>query len=208
MALPKFIFVVYLPGYAGNFLQRVFSLSKEVTPVLTRQELADWIYSGVVPQKQIQDFNAVMCNYKSWQDFHDDYPGCHALGIYPRLLATLPFTTVVSQIHPHEYSQLYPSFIEKIPNKKYIYVTLDTIKYSNWLRTSQQKLKFELRMHEVEYGNLLETKMPTFNLTTALDSEDGFRNEYEKACDILGLSKETDNAVLMYRNWRQVRCEI
>ena len=67
-------------------------------------------------------------------------------------------------------------------------------------------MNFDVRPGEEERGAEMQVLMPNFDLGKALDSEDGFVDEYVSACDLLGLVSNVPAAVNLYRNWRPVRC--
>lgn len=201
-------FIVYIPGYAGNFLQRVFSLSPSVTPVVTRGQLSNWIVSGVVPSNELFDFTSVNTKYADWQAFHNDYSSAHTLVVYPNLLSKFnQYTHVVTQIHPHELVELRQPLISRIPAVNFMYVDLDLGIYNRWWETSKKELGFELRPGELALANELKQSMQSISLTAILSSEEGFVQEYVTGCDIFKLEPCIDYAIHLYRSWKSVRAK-
>ena len=85
---------------------------------------------------------------------------------------------VVYSIHPYEMS-LYQTQIDQLERPEFYSVKLDE-RYNDWVKTSQEQLKFVWRTNELElfdkFAELYCTK--TINLGTMLESEESFINEY------------------------------
>ena len=47
--------------------------------------------------------------------------------------------------------------------------------------------------------------MEPISLTSMLDSEESFIEEYHRVCDLMSLAKVTSSAVELYRDWTSIR---
>lgn len=215
----KHIFILYNPGYAGNFLARLFSLDHSVIPQLPESMLRDCVRSGQYPdindRAEFYSFDSVKTNYKNWQDFHRDWTtfNTNNSADFYRWLHDLTIgkdsvSAIIYAIHPHEFNKSLRD-IHQIKNKDFYYVSLNLEKYQLWINQAQEKLGFVYRDNELQLGSMLPTafNMKEISLTRMLDSESEFLDEYQRVCELMGIPAEKEKALTLYQGWRKTRVD-
>lgn len=198
-----------MPGHAGNFLARLFSLGANTMPQLPSGLLDSWITQRTVVEvdrNALYSFKTVYTRYDNWQQFHRAWADYYNNRKYRLLNAVWKnkFDTMVSCIHPHEFI-LFEQDILNFSTELF-YVHVDE-KYQAWVDSSKQKLRFVYRPNEHEYFDELRERysMKRIDLTKILDSDASFEQEYLKCCDMMGLVPELDKARMLYHDWKSVR---
>ena len=200
--------IVYNPGYAGNFLLRLFSLGEEVVPQLPVNLLVEndsRVYSSD-DRLDLYSFSTIRSQYMNWQKFHRDWTD---FSHYEKLNCTLhpDYKHIVFAMHVPELEMHKPA-LQSIQNIKYFYVSLDLEKYSSWIDSAQQDLNFKYRIDEKsKYQFLVDRAAPDqlINLTAMLDSPDKFLQEYCRICTVMKITPVKDQALVLYRDWYDTR---
>jgi len=207
----KSIFILYLPGYAGNFLTRLFSLGADTVPHLPKDELTKAVDLGCLPDMankiQWYRFSKVNQTFENWQEFHRSWPDFYDRELFEEYIQLLDPTpgNIVYSIHPHEFD-IFLKDITSIEDRQLFYVELDLTKYAEWLATATLKLGFVCRPNEVaQLNHFCKFDMEPISLTSMLDSEESFIEEYHRVCDLMSLAKVTSSAVELYRDWTSIR---
>jgi hypothetical protein len=207
----KYIFILYLPGHAGHFLSRLFSLGPETVPQLPIDVLKDSVVNTGQPpiihnRAKYYSFAQGSKCYDNWQDFHHAWADFyqHQLYFHFNQMQNDLFSHMIFSIHPHEFD-LMKQDIEQFDSAFY-YVDLDG-KYQSWVEASQKKLGFLYRPREFNQFDKLKSQyaMQSINLTAMLDSSDGFMTEYLRLCEQMEILPCTDQALALYQDWRSVR---
>lgn len=200
--------IVYNPGYAGNFLLRLFSLGEDVVPqlpvsLLDKNNLK--IYN-TTERMDLYSFSSVRSTYLNWQKFHTNWMGfnhCDKINdiLYPN------YKRIVFAMHVPEF-EMHKIKIQSVQKMKYFYVDLDLEKYGNWVDSAQQDLNFKYRVDEKsKYQQLLDNGAPDqlINLTAMLDSLEGFLQEYCRICSLMKIAPLMEQAVTLYKEWYATR---
>lgn len=196
--------IVYNPGYAGNFLLRLFSLGEEVVPQLPVNLLVEnnsRVYSSD-DRLDLYSFSTIRSQYVNWQKFHRDWID---FSHYEKLICTLhpDYKHIVFAMHVPEV-EIHKPMLQSIQNIKYFYVDLDLEKYSSWLNSAQQDLNFKYRIDEKsKYQTLVDRAVPDqlINLTAMLESSDKFLQEYCRICAVMKITPVKDQALALYQEW-------
>lgn len=206
----KHIIILYLPGHAGNFLTRLFSLGNETLPHLPVNLLEQYIYTGKpnehLNRLELYSFKEVF-KYYDWQQFHRAWADFRYYTKYELLNVFYNSKySITHAIHPFEFKMLEHG-IELLDQTEFYYVDLDLEKHSAWVDSQQQKLKFYLRDNEVDDFHLLKDQyhMQAISLTNILKSDNEFLKEYVRVCNLMSLAPNTDQALLLYQDWIKVR---
>lgn len=200
--------IVYNPGYAGNFLIRLFSLGEEVVPQLPLNLLVEnnsRVYS-TNDRLDLYSFSDIRSQYLNWQKFHRNWTD---FSHYEKLKCTLHpgYKHIIFAMHVPEL-EMHKPVLQSIRNIKYFYVDLDLEKYSDWINSSQQDLNFKYRIDEkLKYKCLVDRAAPDqlINLTSMLDSPEGFLQEYCRICAIMGVAPLKEQALILYKEWYTTR---
>jgi hypothetical protein len=197
-----------MPGYAGNFLARLFSLGKEVVPLLTlsilNQRVKNIHQDESFDRLRLYSFDNAKL-HDSWQEYHRIWADYYARTNYQLLSAIWRKKFLVYCIHPHEFS-IFEDEITSDPKASMFYVELDD-RHNSWVEESKEKLKFINRPHEPVQHEVLRQKynMPSINLSKMLDSSEQFLEEYIRCCNLIGLETHLEQAMLLYENWISIR---
>jgi hypothetical protein len=203
-----------MPGQAGNFLTRLFSLSPDTIPQAPIDALKNSVINTGKPptidnRAEYYSFEQVFNKFNTWQDFHRAWPDFyqHELFYHFNRLYPEPFSHVVYAIHPHEFGLMEDGIVQ--PDADYYYVDLDK-KYEPWVLKQQASLNFQYRPNyqsELNLFNQIKTKysMTPINLTTMLDSTDTFVDEYLKISQTMQLTADVDSAKTLYSGWFKQR---
>ena len=210
----KSIFIMYMPGHAGNFLTRLFSLSAETIPQVPIEVLKDAVIDTGIPPV-IQDrakyysFEGISTQFDSWQDFHRAWPDFyqHKLFYYFNQIYPAPFSHVIYSIHPDEFIKMERDVAQQ--DSKYYCVDLDHV-YQPWVQQQQTRLGFKYRPNyqaELEKFVQLKTKysMTAISLTRMLTSYELFVDEYLRIVNNMGLSPDIESAGTLYYDWIKQR---
>jgi hypothetical protein len=203
-----------MPGHAGNFLTRLFSLSPETIPQVPIEVLKNSVIETGKPptinnRAEYYSFEQVFKKFNAWQDFHRAWPDFyqHKLFYHFNEIYPCPFSHVVYSIHPHEFKLLEDDIVQY--DSDYYYIDLDK-KYEPWVLKQQASLNFQYRPNyqsEFDLFNQIKTKysMTPISLTNILDSVDLFINEYLKITQTMQLTADIDSAKILYSGWFKER---
>lgn len=210
----KSIFILYMPGHAGNFLTRLFSLSPETVPQVPIKVLKNSVIETGTPpvinsRCEYYSFDQVFKKFNNWQDFHREWPDFYQQKLFYHFnrLYSVPFSHVVYSIHPHEFNLMESDIVQQ--DSEYYYVELDS-KYESWVLKQQASLNFQYRPNyqsELNLFNHLKEKysMTPINLTAVLDSADACVSEYLKISQTMQLTADVDSARILYNGWFRER---
>lgn len=199
---------MYMPGYAGNFLLRLFGLSNSLMPHLEQRILRNLVDSNTpVPEDfnklSKYKFSAVPTRYKNWQDFHRAYADMLNYSDYRllNLISGFKYNFIFSA-HPYEIDA---GFV-KTDTTEFYYVELDS-KLEQWVTQQQKKLNFVQRPMEKELFDLLKNNycMSPISLTELLISEQKFVNEYSRVCNSMNIEPCIEQALVLLNDWKSVR---
>lgn len=207
----KSIIILYMPGHAGTFLSRLFSLTEETMPQLTIQLLQDCVNHGRLPdvnnRVEWYSFSDVHSKYETWQKFHADWADFYNRIDFELLNAFYNNKhAIVYAMHPHEFDQ-FELEIKQLGCSNFYYVELDLAQHGNWVNDAEKKLNFIVRDQEAEGFEKTKNNycMQKISLTKMLLSESDFLAEYLRVCKLMQLTPCVDQALALYHNWRQVR---
>jgi hypothetical protein len=205
----KTVIVLYLPGHAGNFIARLFSLTAETMPLIRQDQLEQHLDQGTALPEDFDrlanyQFGLVNQQFDSWQKFHRAYADALDLPQY-RLLNVFcgfRYSRIVVPIHPNEFVD----FSSPDPTEFYC-VDLDLDQWGKWVDGQQQRLGFQYRGNE--HGKFAKQKifynMKSINLTKMLRSEQDFLEEYLSTCEHMMIEPRPDQALWLRQDWYSVR---
>lgn len=215
----KHIYIIYNPGYAGNFLQKLFSLSTETVPSLYQTDLNTPIVNLSTEERiEKYKFSNVLTNVNSWQAYHRKWADMYQYLDIMKAILPQQFKYIIFSMHEVEY-QLFNSM--RVRNHEYapimlpinsivLGVSLDLTKYGTWIKNTQQALKFIYRLEEKQFYNKFINSLQKdkiINLTKMLDSYTGFCDEYVRVCKVIGLEPDIESATLLWDDWYETRFE-
>jgi hypothetical protein len=83
------VIILYLPGHAGNFVARLFSLGMETIPLLPKQDLYQYVENAHIPDDydrlENYRYSSILQNFDSWQQYHNSYADYKESSIYQLL---------------------------------------------------------------------------------------------------------------------------
>jgi hypothetical protein len=202
----KSIFILYMPGHAGNFLVRLFSLSPETIPQLPKSMMGAGIPTEL-DRLALYRFSHVADQYITWQQFHRSWPDFIDKDAFALLNINSGFeyTTVVYGIHPHEFTlsknQIYND------SDQIFHVELDIDQHGAWVYSQEQKLRFVVRENEEDQFQHIISSCNTkpISLTKMLIDNKNFLTEYEKICAEMHITANSNDALSLYNDWRSIR---
>jgi len=206
----KTVIILYLPGHAGNFVARLFSLSRETMPLLQKTMLQSSIESA----QEISDdfdrlenyrFSTVPARFDNWQQFHRSFADYNEYSSYRllNLFCKRKYYKIVFPLHPHEFITDFHNQSES----EFYYVDLDINHWGEWVNDQQTKLNFQYRPNEYEqFSNLKKTHgMIPISLDQLLHSEQSFLTEYHRVCGVMNISTNNEQALHLRHDWMLVR---
>ena len=202
------VIILYMPGHAGNFVARLFSLTDDTMPLLSQHYLQHCIESGGIPSDfnrlNRYKFSHVPEEFDNWQQFHNscadfnDWPHYNLLNIFSKE----KFSRIVFPLHPHE-------FIANFSNSdsEFYYVDLDLDRWGSWVDTQQEKLNFYYRDNEHQQFQDLKKNynMQSISLDRLLESQRSFLAEYARVCELMGVVPLPHQALALRKDWMSVR---
>ena len=201
--------IVYNPGYAGNFLVRLFSLGTEVMPQIPINFLNNTTLDSynTAQRLELYSFSKVRNSYSNWQKFHKQWLDFQHYENMDNMSYTDNYTHVMFSMHAPEL-ELYSSKLQTIEKVNYFYVDLDLDRYGSWIDSSRQDLNFKNRVDEdLKYKLLLDSSASDqrINLTVMLNSKDEFLQEYRRVCALMGFTPLDESAATLYDGWYDTR---
>ena len=185
----KKITVVYLPGYAGNFLEALFSLDSATVPLWNIGDQED------TPDARADSYLEQRKNKKMM------HMGDHSLKqISPQ---RTNYNYMLESIHPEEFD--YKKSVDQI-----LVVDLDWSNFSNyWLVESKKKFDYQLarlRVGEIRKNFRIKKSfgIQTIDLNKFFDQSQ-WKTEYQRINLFLGLSDHISAADKLYAYWFDLR---
>jgi hypothetical protein len=206
----KTVIILYLPGHAGNFVARLFSLGRETMPLMQQHMLQHHLESVTdIPNDfdrlENYRFSTVTAAFNNWQQFHRSYADYKEYSCYNLLniYCKQKYSRIVFPLHPHE-------FIADFDNQsqsEFYYVDLDLEQWGDWVNEQQAKLHFQYRHNEHQQFEDLKAKhrMCPISLTRLLESHESFLKEYYRICKIMDIDPLPEQALLLRQDWMSVR---
>lgn len=207
----KTVIVLYLPGHAGNFVARLFSLNPDTMPLIRQDQLEQHLDRGTALPDDFDrlanyQFSSVKQEFGHWQRFHRAYADSLELPQY-RLLnmfCGFRYSRIVVPIHPNEFIDF------SSPGATEFYcVDLDLDQWGTWVDAQQTLLGFCYRGDE--HGDFDKQKtlcnMRPIDLTKMLHSEQDFLEEYLRICSQMQIEPQTDQALWLRNDWYSVRVQ-
>lgn len=184
--------IIYQPGYAGMFLQCLFSLDSSTVPHASVDSNRDTVYSFS---------NAT--SYSSWREFHEQYSDKNTAKILD-----LPrgYDHMVYSVHPLEFFELNLSTFE---NVNYYVADLPTDDFCNfWLvRTKEKWGGFPiLRPQEVCVERKIRKEYPVTSI--AIDKildKNTWEDEYLRVTELMRIPHQLERARVLYKDWYNLR---
>lgn len=206
----KTVFVMYMPGLAGNLINRLISLSPETVPQLSIKQLRAFKDRGQLPdfsdRRSLYSFHKAT-QFPSWQHFHRDCADFYTRKFFEYLNEHFEeqFSCLVYAIHPVEFDLMY-NHIRNSDDPIYRYVSLSE-KYRPWVEHYRPLLGFRDRENEAELHKRLEKEhnMQPIYLDQMLDSMSGFESEYLRIIQDLELTPEIELARDLFQEWLGLR---
>jgi hypothetical protein len=199
-----------MPGHAGNFLTRLFSLSPETIPqmpikMMQLLEQPNHKIPEDLNRLELYKFDDVIKKYNHWQTFHRSFPDYNNRDSFNLLNINSGFrhSHVIYSIHPHEFWLNLSSMCAVYDQFFHVELT----DHDEWVNDQQQKLQFEWRENELLKLQQFTSTYPSqaISLTQMLRGNNELLNEYKKICQIIGITPMLDQALQLYQSWRSVR---
>ena len=199
-----------MPGHAGNFVSRLFSLGPETMPLIRQSMMNEYIDHGT----EISDtfdrlanyqFSTVATEFDTWQKFHRAYAD-HKEYLHYRLLNVFcnrKYSRIVFPLHPHEFNQDFSGD----EDSEFYYVDLDLEIWKDWVDSEQQKLRFQVRPQEEEQFEYFKHQysMKAISLTRLLESDQTFVQEYQRVCAEMQIPPLLEQALILRKDWYSTR---
>ena len=211
--------VVYFPGHGGNFVKLCLSLSPETVPHRFK-DLSTLSDSECIKlHKLTAEQRFFETQYKSNLSYTKIHMSLRDPDIhYSNPLLNNHYQWAISGNHPEDIAPRLGWL------KKILFLELDLEKYSHWIMCShahfkKNRLYFPEQSKSLEVGKLslaqeqsqqMILRQPitdTLSMTEILNSQQGFEQQYQKACDILCITPVMDTAIKFYKSWRQLRVD-
>ena len=206
----KTVIVLYMPGHAGNFVSRLFSLGPKTMPLIRQSMMNEYIDHGT----EISDtfdrlanyqFSTVATEFDTWQKFHRAYAD-HKEYLHYRLLNVFcnrKYSRIVFPLHPYEFDQDFSGD----EDSEFYYVDLDLGSWKAWVDSEQQKLQFQVRPQEEEQFEYFKHQhsMKPISLTRLLESDQTFVQEYQRVCAEMQIPPLLEQALILRKDWYSTR---
>jgi len=208
----KTVIILYMPGHAGNFMARLFSLNPETMPLIRHDLMDHHIGHGTSlpdPFDRLTNyqFSQAKQEFGQWQKFHQAYADFSNNSQYRllNLFCGLRYSRIVIPVHPCEFV----SQFVLTDDCEFYYVDLDLDRWGQWIQDQQQKLKFYNRENEPEKFDRCKKlyNMKPINLTKMLESETSFIQEYLAICSQMLITPLLDQALWLRQDWYSVRVQ-
>jgi hypothetical protein len=206
----KTVIILYMPGHAGNFVSRLFSLGAETMPLMQKTIMNQHVkegsdVSGTFDKLGNYLFSSVKQKFGTWQQFHAEWADHQDRANY-RLLnvfCNLRYSRIVFPLHPHEFAKNF----EQSDNDEFYHVDLDLNTWGHWVETSRQSLGFVDRPGESDQFAQFKQhhQMQPISLTKLLDSEELFVEEYQRVCYQMKIIADVEAALELRRDWYSTR---
>jgi len=206
----KTVIILYLPGHAGNFIARLFSLGHDTMPLLEKSLLQSYLATAQeIPNDfdrlENYRFSNITERFDDWQHFHRSFADYKECTKY-RLLNTFhrqKYSRIVFPLHPYEFSNDHVSQYDS----EFYFVDLDQSRHGSWVNEQQKKLNFQYRSDEHQQFNNLKqlNSMRSISLDQLLASVESFQTEYHRVCELMNISADTEQALQLRQDWMSVR---
>ena len=208
----KTVIVLYMPGHAGNFIARLFSLGAETMPLIRQSMMYEYINYGLEIADSFDrlanyQFSTVLTEFDTWQQFHRAFAD-HKQHVFYRLLNVFckhKYSRIVFPLHPHEFV----NDLSDITDTEFYYVDLDLEVWGNWVKLAQQKLQFQIRSGEQQQflQSTQQFNMKPIDLGLLLTSKNTFVQEYQRVCAEMQIFPLIDQALALRQDWYLTRVE-
>jgi hypothetical protein len=208
----KTVIILYLPGHAGNFVARLFSLGNETMPLLPQTMLQAHVVSAQeIPNDfdrlENYRFSTVPIKFDNWQQFHRSFADYKEYSSYRllNLFCKRKYSRIVFPLHPYEFVI---DFYNQTQSEFY-YIDLDLAQWGDWVHDQQAKLNFQYRPNEhAQFHDLKQNyNMKPISLDQLLHSEQSFLAEYYRVCEVMNVSANTEQALHLRDDWMAVRSQ-
>lgn len=194
--------IVYIPGYAGNFLQLLLSLDPSTYPWLP-EETAD-----PNNRKNLYSFKKLQDKENIWLSHHLQYD-------WPLNKFTnseqKEFNNLVMSIHPNNFYMNIDQLQSLTDDIKINYLCIEVSDLVKSIHIDQFKERNggfpHVREGDIENYDKFKKEFNPFviNLDMMFATETEFVNEYSKVCKHLSLARQDNAAIEFYQNWREAR---
>lgn len=201
-----------MPGHAGNFIARLFSLTKETMPLIRQDQLYHHLDHGTPLPESFDrlsnyQFGQIKEEFNDWQKFHRAYADILENTQYRllNLFCGSQYSRIVLPVHPCELeSQFVP-----VGQCEFYYVDLDLAHWGAWVQDQQEKLQFQVRGNEQDQFEIYKKRydMKPISLTRMLESETSFTQEYLAICGQMMVDPLPDQALWLRQDWYSVRVQ-
>ena len=208
----KTVIVLYMPGHAGNFVSRLFSLGTETMPLIRQHMMDEYIDHGVeIPDSFDRfanyQFSTVPSEFDTWQQFHRAFAD-HKQYVLYRLLNVFcrrKYSRIVFPLHPHEFATDFPGD----DDTEFYYVDLDLAVWGTWVNTAQQQLQFQVRPNERQQFDqaIQQYSMKPIDLGLLLKNQNTFVQEYTRVCADMQITPLVDQALALRQDWYSTRVD-
>ena len=198
--------IVYNPGFAGNFLSRLFSLDTSVCP----QVKIGWAENNIdiFDQNRLDLYSFDEAKkYENWQSFHRDWADLYNYNLLDNYFQSKNFSSIVFSIHEPEF-QIHKNLIDSLSNRTILGVKLESEKNKRWVKLAQPDLNFTYRFEEEKFYEIFLNSLDKtylIDLDKILNSENEFINEYQRIVKLTGIKPALDSAVKLYKQWYSIR---
>jgi hypothetical protein len=206
----KTVIILYMPGHAGNFVARLFSLGAETMPLIQQQLMHESIDQGLAIPDSFDRlanyrFSTVSSEFDSWQQFHRAYAD-HKDYVSYRLLNVFcnrKYSRIVFPLHPHEFFNDFSGDADT----EFYYVDLDLDQWGEWVEASQHKLKFRVRpLEQTQFDQLKsEYNIKPIYLSHLLKDQYSFVQEYQRVCAEMQIPVLLEQALTLRQDWYSTR---
>jgi len=199
-----------MPGHAGNFVSRLFSLGSETMPLIRQAMMDEYIDHGLEIADSFDrlanyQFSTVPSEFENWQDFHRAFADHKQYSFY-RLLNVFcnrKYSRIVFPLHPHEFFNDFSGDADT----EFYYVDLDLDQWGEWVEASQQKLKFRVRpLEQTQFDQLKsEYNIKPIYLSHLLKDQYSFVQEYQRVCAEMQIPVLLEQALTLRQDWYSTR---
>ena len=199
-----------MPGHAGNFVARLFSLGAETMPLIRQSMMDEYIDHGMEIADSFDklanyQFSTVPSEFGNWQEFHRAFAD-HKQYLFYRLLNVFcnrKYSRIVFPLHPHEFFNDFSGD----SHTEFYYVDLDLSQWGDWVQASQHKLQFQIRPLEQKRFEEFkqEYNMKPIYLSQLLGDELSFVQEYQRVCADMQIPVLVEQALTLRQDWYSTR---
>jgi len=209
--------VIYLPGYAGNFIRFILSLDDGTYPIHHK----DTYYDVKIDRKKLYSYRNLFYKYKNWNDFEQSFisPIQKPLDLF---LGQDTYNTTTISLHPgykserlgyygyfkeyydHVLSNLKINYLQVSLSEMYRPIIVDFLK--NVTRNIWREIPYNSTEDLLSNQDFTNKYNPyTVNLDNFILGPETFVSEYVSLCDHLDMNVHLDSALELYNGWYSAR---